>query len=338
MLTRDGGRALQYSPPYAPLRGWIAGMMRQRGVECTADEVFITNGNQQGLTILSRLLLDPGALAVVEEATFTGIQQVTSGRGAEVIGIPVDLATGVDVEALEAAFSRTPRPRLAILIPDFHNPLGVSLTVEKRQRIADLAAHYQVPVIEDDPYSMLRFSGTPLPPIKAFDQLDQVFYLGSFSKILAPTLRLGWMIAPRALLPRITAIRESIDLESSTLIQRAVHEFLSRGLLEPHLTHLNQVHCERRNALLEALQEEFGESATWTRPEGGLFVWATLAGDIDTWALFETAAAVEKVIYIPGAAFSVTGGHRSAMRLNFSALPAEALRDAVQRLARVMHP
>ncbi len=191
VLTRDGCRAMQYSPQYAPLRAWIADYMRGRGVACDERQIFITNGAQQGLTILSRLLLDPGQPAVIESATFTGIQQVTAGRGADVRAVPTDLQTGVDVDALEAAFRQPPKPRLAVIIPDFHNPLGVSLSRDKRAQIAELAARYGVPVIEDDPYSALRFAGEPLPPIKAYDEAGYVFYLGSFSKMLAPSVRLG---------------------------------------------------------------------------------------------------------------------------------------------------
>ncbi len=214
--------------------------MRARGVACEPEQVFITNGAQQGLTILSRLFLDPGQPAVIEAVTFTGIQQVTAGRGAVVRTVPTDLASGIDVDALEEAFHRAPRPRLAVVIPDFHNPLGVSLTLEKRQRIAELAARYRVPVIEDDPYSALRFEGQPLPPIKAFDEAGVVFYVGSFSKMLAPSLRLGWIVAPAELAAQVTVLRESIDLESSTLIQRAVSLFVERGLMEAHLARLQR--------------------------------------------------------------------------------------------------
>jgi DNA-binding transcriptional MocR family regulator len=191
VLMEDGARALQYSPPFAPLRDWIAAWMRRRGVSCTPDEVFITGGAQQGLAILSRLFLDRGDPAVVEAVTFTGIQQVTAGRGAATRTIPTDLSTGADIDALEEALRQSPRPRLAVLIPDFHNPLGVSLTLEKRRRAASLAAEYGVPLIEDDPYSALRFDGVATPPIKAYDETGLVCYIGSFSKMIAPALRLG---------------------------------------------------------------------------------------------------------------------------------------------------
>ncbi len=196
VLTRDGPRALQYSPQHQGLREWIAAYMNSRGIGCSADQVFITNGNQNGLAILSRLFLDPGEPAVVEEVTFTGIQQVTVGRSAAVRTVPTDLRDGVDLDAFEAALKRKPIPRLAILITDFHNPLGVSVAGESRGRLAELASEYGVPLVEDDPYGPLRFRGEPLPPIKAYDEAGMVFYLGSFSKMMAPALRLGWMVAP----------------------------------------------------------------------------------------------------------------------------------------------
>ncbi len=337
VLETEGARALQYSPPYEPLRQWIVEWMAPRGVHCTPDEVFITSGAQQGLAILSRLFLDRGDTAVIEAVTFTGVQQVTAGRGALVRTIPTDLATGADMEALEEALRREPRPRLIVLIPDFHNPLGVSLTAEKRKRAAALAAAYGVPLIEDDPYSALRFEGKAPMPIKAHDGAGLVFYIGSFSKSIAPALRLGWIIAPAALADRITVLRESLDLESSGLIQRAVHRFVSQGMLEPHLDQLNRANHQRRDVLLAELEAHFGEDAHWTRPEGGLFVWMTLAPEVDTWECFRRALD-RKVAYIPGAAFAVDGGARNALRLNFSNVGPERIPEAVGRLAEALRP
>ncbi len=335
-VLNRGSRCMQYSPQYAPLREWIAAYMRSRGVDCDVRNIFITNGAQQGLTILSRLLLDPGQPVVIEAATFTGIQQVTAGRGADVRTVPTNLETGVDLDSLEAAFKRNPRPRFAVIIPDFHNPLGVSLSAEKRHVIADLASKYGVPIIEDDPYSALRFEGDKLPPIKAYDEAGYVFYLGSFSKMLAPSVRLGWIVAPDELIPKITVFRESIDLESSILTQQAVYEFVSQGFLDDHLICFNAVNQQRRDALLSALEEHLGGIATWTHPQGGLFVWVTLPEGMDTWAMFEKAIE-KKVIYIPGAAFTIDATCRNAMRLNFSNLRPDLIDEAVSRLADVIH-
>jgi 2-aminoadipate transaminase len=335
VLFRDGPRALQYSPQLDTLRSWIAQYMGTRGVYCTPEEVFITNGNQNGLAILSRLLLDPGEPAVIEEVTFTGIHQITIGRDADIRAVPTHLRTGVDLDALEESFRQAPKPRLAVLITDFHNPLGVSIAAENRKMVAELAAKYEVPVIEDDPYAPLRFRGDPIPPIKAYDTDGWVFYLGSFSKMLAPALRLGWMVAPADLMPRIVTLRESLDLESSTLYQRAVTEFVSKGLLEPHLENITRVHGERCRVMLEALEEELSDIATWSRPEGGVFVWASLPQALDTAELFRRAID-KKVAYIPGGVFSVDGSTRNAVRLNFSNVEPAAIREGVARLSNVI--
>jgi len=336
VLTREGGNALQYRPMYQPLLEWIAEYMGTRGVTCDPDQVFITNGNQQALTILSHLFLDQNALAVTEAITFTGIHQVTRGRGIPVRTVATDLHTGVDLEALERAFRINPTPRLAIIIPDFHNPLGVSITEEKRIQIAQLAEQYGVFIVEDDPYSPLRFTGKPLPAIKAYDTAERVFYLGSFSKMLMPAARLGWMIAPRELIPKLTVIRESIDLESSGFMQRIVAEFLQRHLLYDHLKQLNTANAFRCAAMLTALDQYMGDIATWTHPEGGLFVWLTLNdAQIDTWQLFEHALK-QRVAFVPGGAFAVEGGYHNTLRLNFSNVNEEQIEEGIKRLAAVV--
>ncbi len=335
VLRRDGPRALQYSPPFAPLRDWLAAHMRSRGVECTAENIFLTNGAQQGLAIAARLFLDPGDAAVVEEITFTGIRQAVNGQRAVALTVPTDPERGVDVDALQAALRCNPRPRLAILITDFHNPLSVSLSLEKRERIAALAAEYEVPIVEDDPYSSLRYAGAALPPIKAFDSAGAIIYVGSFSKMLAPAVRLGWIVAPTVLIPHITVLRETIDLESSGLMQRAVFEFLSRGCLEPHLAALNAANRERQSIMRAALDKHLGGLARWTVPQGGLFVWVTLPAGVDAWAIFEPAVA-RRVAYIPGAAFAVNGGYQNTMRLNYSNVKPEAIDEGIGRLASVV--
>lgn len=336
VLARDGGRALQYGPPYAPLKEQIALYMQSRGVARTPDDIFITNGSQQGLEIIARLLIDEGASAVVEDYTFTGILQATRGHGASLIGVPTDMDEGVNLTDLEAAFAARPAPCLGIVIPDFHNPLGVSIPANHRPHLAELAARYQVPIVEDDPYSPLRFEGETLPPIKAYDENDSVIYLGSFSKILAPSLRLGWMIAPRELLPKLTVIRESIDLESSQLIQRAAAEFMARGYLTPHLAKLNAANKLRRDTMLAALDRELSGLAEWTKPEGGLFIWLTLPEGADTNAIFKEACE-QNVAFVPGHAFSAHDCPSSnAMRLNFSNATPERIDEGIKRLADVI--
>lgn len=336
VLTRDGSRALQYGPPFAPLREWIADHMQKRGVACAVENVYITNGAQQGLELVARLLLDEGAPAVLEALTFTGIGQAISARTNDIRTTPVDLQTGVDVEAFEAALARGPRPRLGVVIPAFHNPLGISIVHEKRLRLAEAAARHAVPLLEDDPYSTLRFEGEDVWPIKAYDEAGFVIYNSSFSKMLAPAMRLGWLVAPAEVIAKVTVLREAIDLESSQLTQRLVAEFLWRGYLEPHLKHLNATNLERRNAMFMALERELGGLADWTKPQGGLFVWVTLPKGADTGAMFQ-AAVERRVAYIPGAHFSPSGpGPTNTLRLNYSNTVPERIHAGIHQLAEVI--
>jgi 2-aminoadipate transaminase len=309
--------------------------MSERGVECGPDEVFITNGAQQGLAILSRLFLDPGQVAVTEEVTFTGVQQVTRGRGAELRPVAIDPHTGVDLQALEAALASKPQPSLAVLIPTFHNPISATIPESVRGEAAGLAAKYGVPLVEDDPYFELRFEGVAVPPIKAFDDAGFVFYLGSFSKVLAPAVRLGWIVAPKELIGRITVLRESLDLESSTLIQRAVFRFINGDECERHLSRVRNLLRERRVAMLGALEKHLAGAGEWTCPEGGLFIWLTLPAGIDTWELFEKSIS-QQVAYIPGSAFAVTGSHRNTIRLSFGNVTPEKIDEGIRRLSSVL--
>ncbi|MEL7433710.1 MAG: PLP-dependent aminotransferase family protein, partial [Chloroflexota bacterium] len=218
---------------------------------------------------------------------------------------------------------------------DFHNPLGISIPEENRQRIAALARRYRVPIIEDDPYSQTRFIGKILAPIAAYDTSGLVFYMGSFSKMLAPGLRLGWMVVPDDLLPQVTVLRESIDLESSTLMQRVVAEFLQRGYLDARLAKLRDSLRLRANALMNALDTHLGDIATWTVPEGGLFSWCTLPQEVNTWDVFDTALE-SGVVFVPGGAFAVDGGYENTMRLNFSNVAPADFDPAIERLSQAI--
>jgi 2-aminoadipate transaminase len=226
--------------------------------------------------------------------------------------------------------------KLVVFVPDFHNPLGVTLSDEKRQRVASLAAAYSVPVVEDDAYSRLRFAGEALPPIQAYDSSGYVFYMGSFSKMLAPGLRMGWLVVPPELQSTVTVLRESIDLETSTLLQRATGEFLQRGYLTPHLEQLNASHQRRADALMTALETHLGDIATWTEPEGGLFSWCVLPDALNTWELLDDAIQAG-VIYIPGGAFAVQGDKSNTMRLNFSKVAPAQFDEGLRRLRGVIN-
>ncbi len=306
VLATDG-LALQYRPPFPPLKRHIVNLMAQRGVTCTEEQVFITTGAQQGLNVLARLLLNPGGQVMLEEIVYTGAQQAVAPFLPDILTVPTDLQSGIDVDAVERHLAQGARPAFLYLIPEAHNPLGVSISRDKRTRLVELARFYGVPIVEDDPYGFLTYgddwgmesrllsdsaSSLQSLPLRALDA-EWVFYLGSFSKILAPGLRLGWLIAPEWLIPRLTVVKEAGDLETSGLMQRAVAAYLDAGHLPGHLAKLRRAYGRRRDAMLSALACHFPADARWTEPHGGMFIWVELPDGMDTAVLLETAVAQE---------------------------------------------
>lgn len=333
-------RALQYGPPFPPLKNQIVDLMASRGVTVTADQVFITTGAQQALNVLARLFLDPGAPVILEELVYSGILQAIAPSQPQILSVPTDLTEGIDVEAVEDYLLAGHRPAFLYTIPVAHNPLGVNISPAGRESLVELARRYGLPIIEDDPYGFLRYDGPPLRPLRALDD-EWIFYVGSFSKILAPALRLGWMIVPDSLLGKLTVIKESYDLETSAFIQRAVAAYLAGGSLPAHLERLRSAYRQRRDTMLAALKRYFPASAHWSRPDAGMFIWVELPGHVDTSALLPQAVDEIQVAYIPGSAFSATGGSRTAhgqpdahncLRLNFSNAACDQIEDGLARL------
>jgi 2-aminoadipate transaminase len=335
VLTADSG-ALQYGPPFAPLKRHIVDLMTRRGVTCSEEQVFITTGAQQGLAVLTRLLLDPGGEAILEEIVYTGVQQAVSPYQPRILPIDTNLYTGLNVDAVANYLGQGHRPAFLYAIPEAHNPLGVSMSLAKRQQLVELAARYGLPLIEDDPYGFLRYEGKLLPPLRALNA-DWVFYLGSFSKILAPALRLGWLVAPADLVPKLTVIKEMEDLESSQLTQRAVAAYLDTGHLPGHIERLCAEYGRRRDAMLSALERYFPVEACWTHPSNGMFIWVELPPHINTADLLETAVTQEQVAFIPGHAFALPGHARhNCLRLNFSNCTPDRIEDGIRRLSNVI--
>jgi 2-aminoadipate transaminase len=329
--------ALQYGPPFEPLKQHIVRLMAERGVTCSSEQVFLTTGAQQGLSIIARLLMDPGRQVMLEERVYTGIQQVINPYRPKVLAVPTDLETGIDVDAVEKHLQRGAAPAFLYLIPEAHNPLGVSIHPESQERLLALARRYAMPIVEDDPYGFLRYEETAVPAMRASDS-EWVVYVGSFSKILAPALRLGWMVVPETLVPQLTVVKEAYDLETSAFIQRAVAAYLDAGLLPGHLALLRQAYKERRDAMLTALENHFPAEATWTRPAAGMFIWVELPPMVNTAELLWQAVEEEQVAFIPGHAFC-TGGSRSAsncLRLNFSNCSPENIEEGIGRLGRIV--
>jgi 2-aminoadipate transaminase len=335
-VLQSDASALQYGPPFRPLKRHIVALMAQRGVACSEEQIFLTTGAQQALDVLSRLLLDEGGQVMLEELVYTGIRQVVAPCRAEILSIPTDLETGIDVDAVIDYLETGARPAFLYAIPDAHNPLGVSIAEDKRRRLVEIAAAYGLPIIEDDPYGFLSYDGHSLPPIRAFGEAN-VFYVGSFSKILAPALRLGWLVAPEELAAKLTVIKEAGDLESSALTQRAVAAYLDAGHLPAHLARLREEYGRRRDTMLAAMARHFPSGVTWTRPRGGMFVWVTLPERVDSTALLETAVERERVAFIPGHAFAGPGVRAgNYMRLNFSNCCLADIEEGIGRLGRVL--
>ncbi len=330
-------RALQYGPPSGELRAFVARLMQRRGVACEPEQVFLTAGAQQGMSLLARLLLDPGAWVMLEEHCYTGFQQVLAPHAPRLITIPTRLESGIDVEAVEQALQSRTRPAFLYAMADGHNPMGVSLPAAARRRLVDLARAHRMPILEDDAYGLLSYDDQELPALRAFDP-EWVFHLGSFSKTLAPALRTGWVVVPERFIGPLASLKESSDIDTATLGQRAVAAFVASGAFEGHLMRLRAEYARRRDALLAALERSFPKEARWSLPRAGFFTWVELPGEVDALRLFEAALKHERVAFVPGAAFAAGEAvpARSALRLNFSFSSPEVLREGVERIARAL--
>lgn len=337
-VLEDDPYALQYSAPYAPLRAHVAAMMAERGVACSPEQVFLTAGAQQGIALLARLLLEPGGTVAAETLCYSGFQQAVEPLAPRYLTVPTDLDTGMDVDALEAHLARGERPAFVYCVPDGHNPLAVSLSAAKRARLAELARAYGVAVVEDDPYGFLEFEGAAAAPVRAHDG-DHVFYVGSFSKVLAPAVRLGWIVVPEALVPLLGIAKESSDINTATLAQRVVSRLLDGGHFAGHLAMLRREYRLRRDAMLAALEAHFPAGARWRTPASGVFVWVELPEEIDTALLLPAAMEREGVLFFPGNAFAADGSRAGSncMRLNFSHSAPGRIEEGVARLARVVN-
>jgi 2-aminoadipate transaminase len=329
--------ALQYGPPFEPLKRHIVCLMAERGVTCRPEQIFLTTGAQQGLQVIARLLMDPGREVMLEERVYTGIQQVVNPYRPHLLTVPTDLEEGIDIDAVEDYLLAGADPAFLYVIPEAHNPLGVSITAERQTRLVELARRFGMPLVEDDPYGFLCYEETAVPALRALDD-EWVIYVGSFSKILAPALRLGWMVVPESLYGKLTVIKESYDLETSGLVQRAVSAYLDAGLLPDHIASLRRAYKTRRDAMLDALSRHFPAEAQWTRPKGGMFIWVELPAGINTAELLWQAVEEEQVAFIPGNAFCTTGSPATSncLRLNFSNCTPEEIEEGIGRLGRII--
>lgn len=348
VLAQQAHYALQYGPTegYLPLREMIADWMCGDGLCVTADNILITSGSQQALSMIGALFIDPGNRVLVERPTYLGAIQAFALYQSAYVGAPTD-SHGICVDEIPAALAHD--PKFMYILPNFQNPAGVTLSQERREVLVRLAQGHGIPIVEDDPYGALRFEGKMLPPIIALDAAatghngdmyaGNVIYLSTFSKTLTPGLRVAWIAAPKAILARLIQIKQSIDLHTSTFNQMVTYEVARDGFLEEHVARLCVVYRRRRDAMLEALGRWAPPDITWTQPEGGLFLWLHLPPDTSDQAIFE-AAIQQDVAFVPGGAFFTDGGPPTA-RLNFSCMPEDRIQEGIKRLCRVIrdhHP
>ena len=345
VLSQHGPASLQYSTTegYLPLRETVAHNLQRYGILASPDNVLITSGSQQALDLIGKLLINPGDRILVEAPTYLGALQAFNVFGAEYVSIPTD-DDGLRTEMLEDALRSG--PKFMYLLPNFQNPSGVTLSVKRREELVYLSDKYGIPIIEDDPYGQLRYAGEHLPPLVVLDRvnlrrddgyhLGNVIYLSTFSKTLAPGLRLGWIVAPVEVISKLVQLKQGADLHTSTFTQMVAHEVAKDGFVDRHVKKIRQVYSERRNVMLSALEEFFPENVTWTRPDGGLFLWITMPEGADCQRLLK-AAIKEKVAFVPGDCFYTEPGQGLRnMRLNFSNATAEQIHEGIRRLSLVV--
>ncbi|HSN57446.1 MAG TPA: PLP-dependent aminotransferase family protein [Candidatus Sulfomarinibacteraceae bacterium] len=337
LLLTDGVRALQYAPTegLVILRQLISERMGDRfGLVRSADEVLVVTGSQQALDLTGKIFIDEGDEVLCESPTYLGAINALRAYQPRFVQIPTD-DDGMDPEALERHLDRSDRAKLIYVVPDFQNPSGRRWSVERRRALVAIATRFGVPVIEDAPYAELCFDGDALPPVASFDREGLVVFLGTFSKILSPGLRLGWVAAEAELLQRYVMVKQGVDLHTSSLTQLLAARFILDRDLERHIGRLRQVYRARRDAMLAALDATMPPEVRYTRPSGGLFLWLELPPDVDARVLLERTLA-EHVAFVPGGAFFTDEGHENTMRLNFSAMPEDRIVEGVRRLSRVV--
>lgn len=338
VLTEQGEIALQYTTTegYAPLRKIIVEeRMAPAGVKCDISNIMLTNGSQQGLEFSAKLFINEGDIIICESPSYLGAINAFKAYNPKFVEIPMD-KDGMIIEDLEKALKGHSNVKMIYTIPDFQNPSGITMSLERRKRIAELAAEYEIPVIEDSPYGELRFDGERLPSIKAFDEAGYVVTLGTFSKTFCPGLRLGWIVASPEILKKYVLIKQGADLQCNTLCQISSAKFMEQYKLDDHIAKIIEVYRVRRDLMIDSMKKYFPKDVKFTFPEGGLFTWVELREDLDSSKIMEDALK-EKVAYVPGISFFPNGGKKNFFRLNYSNMTNEKIIEGIKRLGKVLY-
>lgn len=336
VLDEEGTKALQYGPTegYEPLRVGITERMDKVGVKCDSKNILVISGSQQGLDFSGKIFLNEGDIVLCESPSYLGAINAFNAYEPKYIEVPTD-DHGMIMEDLEKILKENDRVKFIYVIPDFQNPSGRTWSADRRKRIVELANEYNVVIIEDNPYGELRFEGDFLPAVKHYDTEGRVVFLGTFSKIFCPGLRLGWVCADPELLNKYILVKQGADLQASTISQMQVAKFLNEYDIDAHIEKLRKVYRKRRDLMIGTMKEEFPDGVKFTNPQGGLFTWVTLPKHINARVLAEKALE-SKVAFVPGGSFFPNGGNENTCRLNYSNMDEEKIVIGIKRLAKVI--
>lgn len=344
VLRNNGAQALQYGATegYMPLREMIARHTARYGIQIIPDNIMITSGSQQALDLIGKVFINRGDRILVENPTYLGALQAWNAYGAEYVTVRMD-DDGMITDELEEALRSG--PKFIYVLSNFQNPTGVTLSLERRLKLIELADRYGIPIIEDDPYGQLRYEGEHLPSVVSLDNQfrenstssyrGNVIYLSTFSKTLAPGIRLAWVVAPSEVIRKLVQAKQGADLHTATFSQMVAFEVARGGFIDRHVWMIRRVYHERRDVMLEAMDEFFPKGVTWTHPQGGLFLWATMPPELIATEVLKTAIE-QRVAFVPGTSFYARGGGESSMRLNFSNATPEKILIGIERLGKVM--
>ncbi len=336
-LDERGRAALQYASTEGDpaLRKHIVDRMeRKNGIKTDIDHVLVTSGSQQGLDFSARVFLNPGDVVLLESPSYLGAVNAFKACEPKFMDIPTD-DNGMIMEELEKVLSTTDNVKMIYVIPDFQNPSGRTWTLERRQKFMEIINKYEIPVIEDNPYGELRFEGESLPSLKSMDTKGLVIFLGTFSKILAPGYRLGWVCAETEILGKYNFMKQASDLQASSIGQMETAKFLDLYNLDEHVEKIKAVYVKRRDCMLKAMEDYFPEGVTWTHPEGGLFTWVTLPDYMNAKDL-QMKCLDKKVAFVPGGGFFPNGGHENTLRMNYSCMPEEKIVEGIKRIGEAI--
>lgn len=338
---RSSAAALQYGPTegFDETKENIAAVMAAESTKVDIDNIIVTTGGQQAIDLVTRVLVDPGDVIIAEAPTYPGAIPSFSSFQANVFQVPLD-DDGIRIDLLKKELKHLlkegGKPKFIYVIPTFHNPAGVSLSLERRHELVELAKKHQLIILEDNPYGQLRFEGKPLPTLYSLDDDNNVIYVGTFSKIISPGIRLGWVVAPTPLLQKINLGKQAADLCPSTLAQMIVNRYFREARWQDYVEKVTKVYRSRRDAMLAALAEHFPEEANWTHPQGGFYIWVTLPDYLDTTDLLALALEEQQVAFVPGAGAWVDGSGANHMRLAFCGVPEDKIEEGIKRLAKVI--